>query len=207
MSNILVLIGPPGVGKGTIVEKITWYFPFTFSKALDHVCERNDHIDRQVKIFRREGRLVPHDLVELAFNQYLHEVVPFRADIVFDGFPRDSSQVDVLFKTFSGYSYNMTFVILEAPDDVLLKRITGRKNQTLLSQESGEVVMMREDDSQDIAVSRIKKYRELLPAILDRIRTHKRDWDGDIHMVNATFPQSEVLENIIEATRDQLRLR
>ncbi len=191
--HVVCLIGPPGSGKDTIVENGIIqmdYFPFGFSTALDYACEGNSHVEEQVLRARKEGRLVSHHVVESAFNQYLREVVPEDKDIVFNGFPRNADQVDVLFETFSGRSYKLTFIYLDVSARVCLARIAGR-NESLPEEDR------RVDDNPQTASDRLNEYFELLPGIQDRVNQELRLWDSTF-IVDASRSEKEVLRSVVE---------
>lgn len=205
--HVVCLIGPPGSGKDTVVINGIVpmdYFPFGFSTALDYACEGNSHVEEQVLRAKKEGRLVSHHVVESAFNQYLHEVVPGGKDIVFNGFPRNADQVDVLFETFAGRSYRLTFIYLDVSEKICLERIEARLKKALENSSrvsntdsTGSEQEVRIDDDPKIAKDRLKEYFELLPGIQERINQELRPWDVTF-IVDASRSQEIVLKNVID---------
>ncbi len=192
VTHVVCLIAPPGGGKGTIVSggvERFGYYPFGFSEALAYVSKDNDHVAEQVERAIREKRLAPLGVVQLAFNLYRDEIVPEDKHILFDGFPRNADQVDILFETFAGPKYKVTVIYLDCPDDVCTRRIL--EGPVRLNSKGKR----RPDDTREGVATRLKEYRELLPGIQEMVSRHKRDRD-EIVTIKANQPPDVVFKEV-----------
>src|SRR4051794_1839475 len=125
----LILIGPPGAGKGTQAENLQKDFDLPYLATGDMMrAKRNEDsklgrmIDRTIK----EGGLVDDEIV----CKVLLERIEAEGDdgFLLDGFPRTASQADALDAALAEHGRSITAALLiEVPDDVLVNRLAGRR--------------------------------------------------------------------------------
>ena len=124
----LVLIGPPGVGKGTQAARLRDDFSLTHIATGDLLREdraRGTKLGRLAAERMEAGELVPDELVTAMVGQRIRESVRF----LLDGFPRTLVQAEALADLLSTANRKLTAAVLvDAPDDVVLRRIAGRRD-------------------------------------------------------------------------------
>ena len=124
----LVLLGPPGAGKGTQAERLIEDFGLPYYSTgiiLREAVEEESELGKEAKEYMDAGELVPDDLI--------CRVVAERFDtgeaddgFLLDGFPRTVGQAEVLDDTLEGRGRELTAVLLiEAPDDEVVRRLLG----------------------------------------------------------------------------------
>ncbi|MFC1504255.1 adenylate kinase [Spirochaetota bacterium] len=122
----LILMGAPGAGKGThareIVKKYTVPHVST-GDILRAEAAKNSELGDKAKGFMEAGKLLPDDIIIDIIKERLKED-DCTGGYLFDGFPRTKAQAELL-STIS----NVELVIyLVCSDDILIKRLTGRRN-------------------------------------------------------------------------------
>ena len=124
----LILIGPPGAGKGTQAEQLQNDFrlPYIATGDLMRAKRREDsELGREIDRIISEGELVPDDIVSRA----LFEEIDARGDdgFLLDGFPRTKGQADTLDAALEQRGRGLTAVLhIDVPDDVIVQRDDDR---------------------------------------------------------------------------------
>jgi adenylate kinase len=181
----LVLLGPPGSGKGTQAEFLHQRL------GLVHLASGDlfrDHINRETELGLRarrhiaRGELVPDDVTIRMVWERLREP-DARAGTLLDGFPRTVAQAGALDRMLEDLGTPLKGVIcIEVPDEELVARIAGRlvcrecdatfhvtANPFTICPESrckGEHLYRREDDQEDVVRKRLATYhRQTVPLI------------------------------------------
>jgi adenylate kinase len=122
----LILLGPPGAGKGTQAARLRDEFGLTHVSTGDllrrHRAERTD-LGLEAAEFMTSGRLVPDSLVIAMLVRELQD-----ADgVLLDGFPRTIAQAEALEEVLERAGRTLTAtVLIDVPDHVVVERITGR---------------------------------------------------------------------------------
>src|SRR3954452_19575344 len=125
----LILLGPPGAGKGTQASRLTEDFglPYIGTGDLLHEHKREGtELGRQAKEHMENGGLVPDDLVIAMILDKIEE----EGDdgFLLDGFPRTIPQADALDEELDKRGRRLTAALLiEAPDELVIKRLSGRR--------------------------------------------------------------------------------
>ena len=129
MKRRIILLGPPGSGKGTIAARLQQEF------GLDHVSsghllrrevDNGSAIGQRAKLFLEKGELVPDRTVLKLMGEWMKSV-PLEHGFMLDGFPRTLSQARALDEWLAARNAPIEAVILYDCDlAIVLDRITGR---------------------------------------------------------------------------------
>lgn len=125
----VILMGPPGVGKGTQSRRLATALevPIVASGDMFRKVRQDDTpLAHEVRNFMDRGEYVPDDLTIEMVLRRLHER-DVRSGFILDGFPRTVPQAGALDETLRAESRHVDHVVLlDAPMDVVLKRLSGR---------------------------------------------------------------------------------
>jgi adenylate kinase len=213
----LILLGPPGAGKGTQAARLREDFDLAYIATGDllreHVREESE-LGCEAKSYMDEGKLVPDDLV---IAMILEKVEQEGDDgFLLDGFPRNAAQADALCEELEQRGRKLTAALLvDAPDDVVIERLSGRrqcssghlyhvtydppKHEDRCDQ-CGKPLHQRDDDKPETVAKRLATYHEQTEPLKDYYedRSLLRRFDG-------TRDKVEVHDHI-RATLATLRL-
>jgi adenylate kinase len=126
----LILLGPPGAGKGTQAERLTEDFGLPYISTGDMLREAvkgGTELGKKAKSYMDQGELVPDDVI---IGVILEKVEGSEAadGFILDGFPRTIAQAEALDEAFTKLGRDLTAtILLEVPDDELVRRLSGRR--------------------------------------------------------------------------------
>jgi adenylate kinase len=213
----LILLGPPGAGKGTQAARLREDFDLAYIATGDllreHVKEETD-LGREAKGYMDAGKLVPDDLV---ISMILDKIERNGDDgFLLDGFPRNVAQADALGEELDRRGRRLTAALLvDAPDDVVIQRLSGRrqcsnghlyhvdfdppKHRDVCDQ-CGKPLRQREDDRPEVIRKRLETYHEQTEPLIDYYEDR-----GLLRRFDGTRDKVEVHDHI-RATLATLRL-
>ena len=186
----IVILGPPGVGKGTQAKRIAAKFdipPISTGDIFRANVEKRTELGLLVDEIMKSGKYVPDEVTnDLVRNRLLE--ADCDGGFLLDGYPRTSAQVDELDAMVSSHGHNLDVVLeLTAPVDVLVDRLLKRAH-----------VDGRADDSVDVIRHRLDVYNEqtapLVHVYSDRGLLLTVDGTGDIDDVTERL--LTVLDNV-----------
>src|SRR3954449_4319492 len=124
----LILMGPPGAGKGTQAERLVDDFDLPYyatGDILRAAVEEESELGKEAKGYMDKGDLVPDDLICKVIMERVDS--PDAADgFVLDGFPRTQGQADVLDAALERRGRRLTAALLiEVPDEEVIRRLSG----------------------------------------------------------------------------------
>ena len=194
----LILLGPPGAGKGTQSSRLMAEFgipQLSTGDMLRAAVEAQTPIGKQAQVIMNEGRLVPDEIVISLIGDRIAE--PDAANgFILDGFPRTVAQAEALSELLNGKHMQLDAVIeLSVDEDALIKRMETRVAET---QARGEKV--REDDNPDAFRKRLTTYRRQTAPVAEFYREV-----GELHVVDGMAPIDEVtasIDGLLKARQD-----
>jgi|SRR5579875_786439 len=175
----LILIGPPGAGKGTQAERLREDFRLPFistGEMLRENVSRGTELGVAAKAHMDSGGLVPDELIVAMAAQRLDED-DTRDGFILDGFPRTTAQALALEGQLKREGRRITAaLLLDVPDDEIIRRIAGRrvctkaghnyhvdydppKNPDACDQDGSRLVQ-RDDDRPEVVTKRLAVYHE-----------------------------------------------
>jgi adenylate kinase len=126
----LILLGPPGAGKGTQAERLTDDFNVPYiatGNMLRAAVQEQTELGKEAKAYMDEGKLVPDPVITGVILEAI-ESDDARDGFILDGFPRTIPQADALSEGMKAHDRELTAAILiEVPDDEVLRRMSGRR--------------------------------------------------------------------------------
>jgi adenylate kinase len=182
---VVILLGPPGVGKGTQAARLA------DSEGWEHVstgdllrAARRDgtELGKKAQAFMDAGELVPDSLILDLVRDHLKGVAP-EAGILFDGFPRTTAQAEGLGGVLKEVRRKVgRVVVFEAPDETLVERLSGRRScpdcgavynvhlsppeQEGVCDRCGGKLVQRADDKPETVRHRLEVYQELTQPLI-----------------------------------------
>ena len=181
----LVLLGPPGVGKGTqapLLSHALGVRTLATGELFRSQIQSRSALGAQVEQIVASGGLVPDSIVDSIVEQALDDLG--ESGFLLDGYPRTPAQVRFLHRTLAGRGRRLDAAILfSAPRAVVLERL-GRRGA------SGA----RADDAPDVAARRLALYEEQEARIL-----HAFDGLTPVLSIDATKEPIAVTTEILSA--------
>jgi adenylate kinase len=164
----LILLGPPGAGKGTQAQQLVAKYgivQLSTGDILRAAIKAGTPIGRQAQKIIAGGNLVPDDLVVGIVEERIAQP-DARKGFVLDGFPRTLPQAVALDRMLRAKGLVLDAVLeLRVDEAALLKRI-----ETRVAEMRARGEPLREDDNADVLRTRLKTYRELTAPLIAHYR-------------------------------------
>ncbi len=207
----LILLGPPGSGKGTQGERLQEDFRLPYyatGDILRAAVKEGTEVGKQAKEYMDRGDLVPDEVIIGVIAERLQGEEA--ADgFILDGFPRTVPQAEALDAKMTDLRRDITAVLLiDVPEEEVLRRLGGRRTceenpshiyhvefdppkQDGICDIDGAKLIVRDDDEPEVIKNRLATYREKTEPLVDHY-----DQRGILNHVDGKQSPDEVEERI-----------
>jgi adenylate kinase len=180
----LILLGPPGAGKGTQAERLQEDFPLAYVATGDilrqAVADETD-LGREAKAYMDRGELVPDDVI---IGVILERLAGDSDDgFLLDGFPRTVAQAEALDTALAEREKQLSAVLLiDVPPDDIVRRLSGRRvcekghvyhvehnppKEDGVCDVDGTALRQRDDDREETIRKRLDVYRDQTSPLIE----------------------------------------
>ncbi|MBN1804478.1 MAG: adenylate kinase [Sedimentisphaerales bacterium] len=207
----VVLLGAPGAGKGTQCKSIVNQYGLLHLSSGDILRKERaskTELGQKAQSYMDSGGLVPDEIIIKMMARAIKKAP--EAGFLLDGFPRTVNQAIELDKSLAANQMKIDFVLnLEVDDDIVAKRITGRrscpkcgavyhienmkpKTENICDHDGTELVQ-RPDDTPEVVANRLKTYHQMTEPLVDYYRNN-----GDVYDFDADKSPDEIRDSIFE---------
>lgn len=215
----LILLGPPGAGKGTQAGRLRGDFDVPYyatGDILRAAVKDGSELGREARQYMDRGDLVPDDLIIRVIMDRV-DSPEARDGFILDGFPRTVKQAEALQSAIEGLGRRLTAALfIEAPDEEVVRRLSGRrmceknghvyhvefdppKNEGFCDQD-GSPLVQRDDDREETVRHRLEVFHDQTKPLIELYRD-----EGILRRFDGTRTPEEV-HGHIRATLATLRL-
>ena len=213
MPVYLVLLGPPGAGKGTQAQIISQKMKLPHISSGDIFREHlkgQTELGQLAKGFIDRGELVPDDVTILMIRDRISRK-DCSPGALLDGFPRTPAQAEALSSMLMDFNGQVNAVpYIEVPETILIERLTGRwtcraqghvfhekfnpPKRTGICDQDGSELYQRNDDKVETVLNRIKVYFQQTMPLIEYYRQRKL-----LIEIDGTQPIEKVSEDLLAA--------
>ena len=209
--NTFILLGPPGAGKGTQADLISAELDIpkisTGDMLRSAVASKSD-LGNRVEDILNSGKLVSDDIIIELVNDRINQS-DCKTGYLFDGVPRTLGQANLFLQN----DIEVKKVIdISLDDELIIKRMSGRRFHIAsgrsyhiefnppkaigLDDETGEPLILREDDKPDTVLKRLSVYHEQTKPLTDFYETLSNDGSLKFFKVDGSKKVDEVFNSI-----------
>lgn len=212
----IILLGPPGAGKGTQAEKIKARYPLAHISTGDILranVKSGTELGLKAKAYMDSGKLVPDQVIVDMMESRLSEE-DCKEGFLLDGFPRTLAQAQALDDLLEKLGISLDgVVLLDVDDDTVVKRLSGRRmcrncgrifnvsfkpsSKGPLCEDCGGELYQRDDDRESVIRQRLSVYHDqtapLISYYKDRGQLRSidgRDGDMVLRQIESMFGRS-----------------
>lgn len=211
----LVLVGPPGAGKGTQASRLVKDFDLPFIATGDILRQNvadGTELGVEAKKYMDKGELLPDDLiVNLIMDRLQRDDA--KNGFILDGFPRTVPQAEALDGAMTAADRKLTaVVVIEVPDEDLIERLSGRRvNPTTgrtyhikfdppkhegVDDVDGTKLIQRDDDKPETIANRLKVYHDQTAPVIGYYDRPDAPNKGLVRRIDGTRDPDEVYRHI-----------
>ncbi len=208
---VVILMGPPGAGKGTHAGPLSEHLALPHISTGDLFREniRNQTpLGKKAKGFMDQGHLVPDELVlDMLFDRVAKD--DCKNGYILDGFPRTLAQAKSLDQRLK--SHRVIALNFNLADPIIIERITGRiackqcgrpyhktydpPKQELLCDSCAGPLYQRDDDKEEIIRKRLEVYRVQTQPLIEHYAKQK----DVLREIDSENPKTQVYQDVLEA--------
>lgn len=179
-----VLLGPPGVGKGTQAKLLAGKFNLTHISTGDilrDAVNRKTPLGLQVEEIMKSGKLVSDDIINALMEDYIKSLTD---GFLLDGYPRTIGQATFLDNFLPRYGKTLNIVLaIDVEDEEIIRRLAGRRycptcgrgyhiiydppKEPEVCDNDGTKLVQRDDDKPETIRERLRVYRERTAPLID----------------------------------------
>lgn len=215
MRKIVILLGPPGAGKGTVGERLSEILKLPLISTGDLLRENVKEktiLGIRAKEYMDKGELVPDEIVMSVLMERIKRD-DCKDGFLLDGFPRNINQAEILEKFINGDD-EIKVIYLEADDDFLVKRLSNRRicencgaiyhlinippKVDGICDKCGGKLIQRDDDKEEVVRNRLKVYHNLTSPLLDYYRKK-----GNLYKVRGDGKLEEIISEILKILKTE----
>ena len=204
----LILLGPPGAGKGTQAARLREELDLPYIATGDLLRgHRADETELGLRAARymASGRLVPDELVTAMVLPEIEDTAG--RGFLLDGFPRSQAQAEALDKALEASGRQLSAVLLvDVPDDDLVDRIGGRRQcpdghvyhlqsdppaREGVCDHDDQPLIQRDDDKPETVRERLRVYHRETEPLVERYAER-----GLLRRLDGTLPPDEVYDQV-----------
>ena len=215
MATFIVILGPPGVGKGTqakVLSEKTGLAHISSGDLFRENLKNQTELGKLAQTYMTKGELVPDDVTVAMIKERLTRS-DCEAGAILDGFPRTPAQADALetmLQEFNGHVDIVPFIT--AKDDILVERLSGRwtcrANGHIFNEKTnppkndkkcdfdGSELYQRDDDKAETVKHRIEVYFNQTSPLISYYRDH-----GKLVEVDGMQAIDQVTQDLLAAVR------
>lgn len=208
----LLLLGPPGSGKGTQSEFLVSRYgipQISTGDILREAVAKGTQLGQEAKAYMEEGKLVPDQLIIDIIKERL--VAPdCERGFILDGFPRTEAQAEALRTTLSEMELSLSAVInIQVDEPTLIRRLSGRRicrdcqaNYHLdysppkisdKCNKCGGEIYQRKDDKEEVIKNRLKVYLDQTEPLIN----YYKNVGGLLKEINGKGKVEEIFDRIV----------
>jgi len=215
MATFIVLLGPPGVGKGTqakVLSETTGLVHVSSGDLFRENLKNQTDLGKLAKSFMDKGELVPDDVtIDMIRNRISRPDCVMGA--ILDGFPRTPTQADALEKMLAEFkSFVKAVPFISAAENILIERASGRwtcraqghiyhekfspPKQAGICDADGSELYQRDDDKVETVTKRIHVY---LAQTIQLVEYYRKA--GKLVEIDGTYPVDQVTRELLAALK------
>lgn len=204
MRDVLLLFGMQGSGKGTQAERIKEKYGYT-DISIGQLLRDKAKEDLSISEIQKTGSLIPDEIVEKLVEEKIESLAESQK-ILFDGFPRLKTQLEIYKRLLEKYGFNSLAILIEIPEKEAVKRISTRYT----CPECGAVgfepgrcgkckkeMIKRADDTEEAVRKRLEIFKRDTAPLVEYFKEK-----GELAIVDGVGSFDEVTERIFKAVND-----
>ncbi len=215
----VVLVGPPGAGKGTQAQFLASHLSIPKISTGDIFRDNVSHgtaLGRRAQAYMERGDLVPDEITIAMVTDRLADD-DTGAGFLLDGFPRNVPQAETLKKMLAAWETRLDVVLeLVVDDDEVVRRLSGRRTcrrcgrvwhvtfdppvQAKVCDDCGGELFQRDDDREETIRHRLEVYQQQTSPLVSFYAD-----EGILLGLDATGPVDEITERALSALRRFMR--